>query len=166
MQKQDEYQKAAFVASDADLIGDVVLEEDSSIWFHAVLRGDHDRIYIGRGSNIQDGCILHADEGFPVEVGADVTVGHGAIVHGCKIGDGTLVGMGAIILNGAQIGRNCVIGAGTLVTQGTVVPDNMLVIGSPGKVKREVTETEIRENLKNTMDYVKLGREYREKEKR
>lgn len=166
MYREGMYEQAAFIAQDADLIGNVVLEEDSSIWFHAVLRGDHDKIHIGKGSNIQDGCVLHADEGFPVEVGTDVTVGHGAIVHGCKIGDGTLVGMGAIILNGADIGKNCVIGAGTLVTQGMIVPDNMLVIGSPGKVKRQVTENEIRENLKNTMDYVKLGRDYRKKEKR
>ena len=166
MQKEPVDQGAAFIAPDADLMGDVVLEKDSSVWFHAVLRGDHDKICIGQGSNVQDGCILHADEGFPVEIGANVTIGHGAIVHGCRIEEGTLVGMGSIILNGAVIGKNCIIGAGTLITQGMVIPDHMVVMGSPGKVRRKATDTEIRENLKNTMDYVKLGKEYRKEGKR
>ena len=136
------------MAPSADIIGDVSLAKDSSIWYQSVVRGDHDRIVIGEGSNIQDGCVLHADEGFPAIIGNYVTVGHAAIIHGCEIGDGALIGMGAIVLNGAKIGKNAIIGAGALVTQGTVIPDGMLALGSPAKVKRAVTEEEIAENRK------------------
>lgn len=149
-----------FVAESADVVGDVQLERDSSVWYQAVIRGDHDKICVGAESNIQDGCVLHADEGFPVQIGKQVTVGHGAIIHGCEIGDGTLVGMGAIVLNGAKIGKNCVIGAGALITQGMVIPDGMMALGCPAKIRRAVTKEEIEENLKNTMDYVRLGRQY------
>lgn len=149
----------AYVASSADIIGDVSLAKDSSIWYQSVVRGDHDRIVIGEGSNIQDGCVLHADEGFPAIIGNYVTVGHAAIIHGCEIGDGALIGMGAIVLNGAKIGKNAIIGAGALVTQGTVIPDGMLALGSPAKVKRAVTEEEIAENRKNTLEYITCARE-------
>ena len=129
-----------YVAVSADIIGDVSMAEGSSVWYQSVVRGDHDRIEIGEGSNIQDGCVLHADPGFPVLIGSYVTVGHKAIIHGCEIGDGALIGMGAIVLNGAKVGKNAIVGAGALVTQGTVIPDGMLALGSPAKLRRAVTE--------------------------
>lgn len=155
------YKQAAFIAPDADLLGDVVLAEDTSIWFHAVLRGDHDRIRVDRGSNIQDGCVLHADAGFPVYIGKYVTIGHGAIVHGCEVGDGALVGMGAIVLNGAKIGKNCMVAAGALVPQNMVIPDGMLVMGTPAEIRREVSPEEIEANRKSALDYIQIGKEYK-----
>ncbi len=152
-----------YIASNATVVGDVRIGKDSSIWYQAVLRGDHDTITVGEATNIQDGCILHADPGFPVVIGNDVTVGHAAIIHGCEIGDGALIGMGAIVLNGAQIGKNAIVGAGALVTQGTVIPDGMLAVGSPAKVRREVTADEIKQNLDGALDYVKTAREQLER---
>jgi carbonic anhydrase/acetyltransferase-like protein (isoleucine patch superfamily) len=131
-----------FIAPNAAVIGDVTLHENSSVWFSCVLRGDAERIEVGAGSNIQDGAVLHADPGFPMIVGANVTVGHKAMLHGCTIGDGALVGIGAIVLNGANVGRNCLIGAGALVTEGMEIPDGSLVLGSPAKVKRQFSEQE------------------------
>ena len=125
-----------FVADSAQVIGDVVLEEGAGIWFGAVLRGDNEPILIGEGSNIQENCVLHTDMGFPLTVGKGCTIGHTAILHGCTIGDNSLVGMGATVLNGARIGNNCLIGAGALVTEGKVIPDNSLVVGSPARVVR------------------------------
>jgi carbonic anhydrase/acetyltransferase-like protein (isoleucine patch superfamily) len=133
----------AWVAPGAQLSGRVVLGPGASVWFNAVLRGDNEPITIGRGSNIQDGCVCHTDMGYPLEVGADCTVGHLAILHGCVVGDETLVGMGATVLTGAVIGRNVLIGAGALVTEGKRIPDGVLVIGRPGKVSRELTADEI-----------------------
>lgn len=158
---KDNYKKAIFIAPDADLIGDVTLEEDASIWFHAVLRGDHDSIRVGKGSNIQDGCILHSDAGFPVQIGQYVTIGHGAIIHGCEISDGALVGMGAIVLNGAKIGKDCMVAAGALVPQNMVIPDGMLVMGSPAEVRRKVKPEERDANFKNALEYIQLGKEYK-----
>ncbi len=132
-----------FIAPGAMVIGRVTLGAGASVWFNAVLRGDGERIEIGAGSNIQDGSILHTDPGMPCIVGADVTVGHRAILHGCTVGDGSLIGMGAVVLNGATIGRNCLIGANALVTEGKQIPDGSLVIGQPGKVARALTEAEI-----------------------
>ena len=149
-----------YVAPDADIVGDVELEENCNVWYQAVIRGDADRIHIGRGTNIQDGSILHVDPGFPMEIGENVTIGHGAVLHGCSIGDGSLVGMGAIVLNGAKIGKNCIVGAGALVTQGVEIPDGTMALGVPAKVKRDLREDEIRENLENAEVYVKLAREY------
>lgn len=154
-----------FVAASADIVGNVRLGRDSSVWYQAVIRGDHDWICVGEESNIQDGCVLHADEGYPVQIGAQVTVGHRAIIHGCKIGAGTLVGMGAIVLNGAKIGKNCVIGAGALVTQGMEIPDGMMALGCPAKIRRAVTKEEMEENLKNAIDYVRLSRQYAARKK-
>lgn len=128
-----------WVAPTAVVIGDVHLGEDSSVWYTTVVRADRERITIGRGSNLQDGVIVHADPGFPVEVGADVTVGHRAVLHGCRIGVGTLVGMGATVLNGAVIGAECIIGAGAVVSQGAQIPDRSLVLGVPAVVKRTLT---------------------------
>ena len=125
-----------WIAPGAHVIGDVRLGRDVGIWFGAVLRGDKEPLTIGDGSNIQEHVVIHADPGFPVRIGAGVTVGHRAIVHGCTIGDGTLIGMGATVLNGARIGSNCLIGAGALVTEGKDIPDGALVMGSPAKVVR------------------------------
>lgn len=151
---------AAFVAPDADLYGDVTAGEDTSFWFHAVVRADDASVVIGRGSNIQDNAVVHVDEGFPVHIGEDVTVGHGAIVHGCTIGDRTLIGMGSVILNGAVIGSDCVIGAGALVTGKSVIPDGSMVLGSPAVVRRPVTEEEKAASLKNARHYVEEGKKY------
>ena len=160
MYTKTEIPENVYVAPDADIVGDVELEENCNVWYQAVIRGDADRIHIGRGTNIQDGSILHVDPGFPMEIGENVTIGHGAVLHGCSIGDGSLVGMGAIILNGAKIGKNCIVGAGALVTQGVEIPDGTMALGVPAKVKRDLREDEIRENLENAEVYVKLAREY------
>jgi len=146
----------AYITKTAVIEGDVSIEENVSIWYGAVLRGDLAPIKVGKNSNVQENSVLHVDENCPVVIGENVTIGHGAIIHGCTIGDNSLIGMGAIILNGANIGKNCIIGAGALVTGNTQIPDNSLVIGSPAKVKREVTEDEIRGNLHNAEEYVKL----------
>lgn len=123
-----------YVAESAQVIGNVILEEGAGIWFGAVLRGDNESITVGKGSNIQENCVLHTDIGFPMFIGTGCTIGHAAILHGCTIGDNSLVGMGATVLNGANIGENCLIGAGALVTEGKIIPDNSLVVGSPAKV--------------------------------
>lgn len=150
--------KERYTAPSADIIGDVELDECSSVWYQAVLRGDHEKIYIGRRSNIQDGCIVHTDDGFPVRVGADVTVGHNAILHGCTVKDGALIGMGAIVLNGAVIGKNAIVGAGALITQGTEIPDNTLALGSPARVVRTLTEEEAAQNIKSAEEYVRQAK--------
>jgi len=125
-----------WIADEAVLIGDVLIEEMVSVWFGAVLRGDNERITIGAGSNVQENTVMHTDMGFPLVVGKGCTIGHKAMLHGCTIGDNTLIGMGAIVLNGARIGRDCLIGAGALVTEGKEIPDGSLVVGSPAKVVR------------------------------
>jgi carbonic anhydrase/acetyltransferase-like protein (isoleucine patch superfamily) len=132
-----------WVAESATVIGDVTLEEDASIWFGAVLRGDNEPIRIGRSSNIQDLCMLHTDPGFPLTIEAGCTIGHRAILHGCTIGEGSLVGMGATVLNGARVGRNCLVGAAALITEGKEIPDNSLVVGTPGKVVRQLADAEV-----------------------
>ena len=149
-----------FIAPGAVCMGDVALGKDCSIWYHATVRADRAPISIGNGSNIQDNCVIHVDEGFPVTIGNYVTVGHGAILHGCQVGDGSLIGMGAIILNGAKIGRNCIVAAGALVTQNTEIPDGMLAMGSPAKVIRKLSEEEIASNRKNAEEYIEEAREY------
>lgn len=131
---------SAWVAHDANLIGRIVLSAESSVWFGATLRGDNEEIRLGHGSNIQENCVLHTDMGFPLTIGANCTIGHKAMLHGCTIGDGTLIGMGATILNGAKIGRGCLIGACALITEGKEIPDFSLVMGSPGKVVRVLDE--------------------------
>ncbi|WP_028028244.1 gamma carbonic anhydrase family protein [Gemmobacter nectariphilus] len=126
----------AWVAPGAHVMGKIVLEEAASIWFGAVLRGDNEEIRIGRGSNVQENCVFHTDMGYPLTIGTNCTIGHKAMLHGCTIGDGSLVGMGATILNGARIGKGCLIGAGALITEGKEIPDGALVMGAPGKVVR------------------------------
>ena len=148
-----------YIAPGAIVLGDVTLGEDVNIWYHATVRGDRAPIAIGKGSNIQDNSVVHVDAGYPVTIGENVTVGHGAILHGCSIGDNSLVGMGAIIMNGAEIGKNCIVGAGALVTQGTRVPDNSLILGNPARVKRQLTEEEIAQNLRNAAFYVQEAKE-------
>jgi len=143
------------------VVGDVTLHEGVGIWFGAVLRGDNEPIVIGAGSNVQEGCVLHNDPGLPLTVGRDCTIGHKAILHGCTIGDGTLIGMGAVVLNGARIGKGCLIGAGALVTEGKVIPDGSLVMGAPGKIVRELDD-EARERLRaGAAKYVANMRRFR-----
>ena len=129
-----------WVAPDAAVIGNVTLAQGVSIWFGTVMRGDNEPIHIGKGSNLQEQVCCHTDPGFPLTVGEDCTIGHKAMLHGCSIGDGSLVGMGATILNGAKIGRGCLIGAGALITEGKEIPDNSLVMGAPGKVVRQLDD--------------------------
>lgn len=129
-----------WIAPDANVIGRVILEPGSSVWFGATLRGDNEPIQVGEGSNVQENCVIHTDMGYPASIGADCTIGHKAMLHGCTVGDGTLIGMGATILNGARIGKGCLIGAGALVTEGKEIPDGALVMGTPGKVVRDLDE--------------------------
>lgn len=145
---------SAKIAKQAVVIGDVTIGENSCVLYFSVLRGDDAPIRIGEATNIQENCTVHACEGYPVELGDYVTVGHNVVLHGCKIGDGSLIGMGSIVLDGAQIGKQCLIGAGSLVTKNTVIPDGSLVMGSPAKVKRELTEEEKRHLYSNSMEYV------------
>ena len=130
----------AWVAPDATLIGRVVLEEGASVWFGAVLRGDNEEVRVGIGSNVQDNAVLHTDIGYPLTIGANCTIGHRVMLHGCTVGDGSLIGMGATLLNGARIGRGCLIGAGALITEGKEIPDFSLVMGAPGRVVRALDD--------------------------
>src|SRR3990172_12554057 len=151
-----------WIAPNAIVIGSVVLENNVSIWFNCVVRGDNDVITIGENSQLQDGCVVHVDPGLPVTLGKNVSVGHMAMLHGCTIGDGTLIGIKAVILNGAKIGKNCLIGANSLIAEGKEIPDGSLVVGSPGKVVRQLTEREIKFILDAADHYVQKFRRYRE----
>lgn len=131
---------SVWIAPNASVVGNVELGRDVSIWFGAVIRGDNQRISIGEGTNIQDGAVLHSDPGFPLTIGADCTVGHRALLHGCNVGEGSLIGMGAIVLNGATIGKGCLVGAGAMVTEGKSFPDGSLILGAPAKVIRPLDE--------------------------
>lgn len=133
---------SCWIADSAQVMGNVELAEDSSVWFGTVIRGDTETIRIGRGSNIQDGSVLHADIGKPLTVGEYVTVGHKVMLHGCTIGDGTLIGIGAVVLNGARVGKGCIVGAGALVTEGKEFADGSMIIGSPAKAVRELTQAQ------------------------
>ena len=152
-----------FIAENATVIGTVVLHNQASIWFNSVLRGDSDTITIGERTNIQDASVLHADPGIPLTLGKNVSVGHQAMLHGCTIGDGSLIGIGAIILNHAIIGSGCLIGAGALIPEGKTFPDGVLVVGSPGKIVRELTREEKNGLLENAEIYVRRSKLYREK---
>jgi carbonic anhydrase/acetyltransferase-like protein (isoleucine patch superfamily) len=149
-----------FIAPSADVIGAVTLENNVSIWFGAVLRGDIEPIFIGENSNVQDGAVLHTDLGAPLTVGRNVTVGHKAVLHGCTVGEGCLIGINSVVLSRAVIGRNCLIGANALVTEGKIIPDNSLVLGSPGKVARLLDDEEIAAMHANTAHYVENLRRY------
>lgn len=150
-----------WIAPGAVVVGQVRLAADASVWFHAVIHGDNDRIDIGPQSNIQEGAVLHADPGAPLTLGRGVTVGHQAMLHGCTIGDYSLIGINAVILNGAKIGRHCLIGANTLITEGKVIPDHCVVFGSPARVIREVSEAQRLEMIATSANYVRRAREYR-----
>ena len=146
--------KGSWVAQNATLIGKVIIKKDANIWFNVVLRGDIEPIIIGERSNVQDGSVFHTDPGCPLIVGKNVTIGHMAMLHGCTIDDETLIGIGSTILNKTKIGKNCIIGANTLITENKVIPDRSLVLGSPGKVIRKVTDKEIEEIKVNAEHYV------------
>ena len=150
----------AWVAPNATLIGDVRLGDNASIWWNAVLRGDNDTISIGANSNIQDGSVLHADEGVPLTVGANVTVGHLVMLHGCTIGEQSLIGIKSVILNNAVIGRHCIIGANSLIPEGKEIPERSLVMGSPGKVVRQLSDEEVARLLLAAQGYVANARRY------
>lgn len=150
-----------FVAPNATVVGDVVLGDDVSVWFGAVLRGDVERLTVGAGSNVQDNSVLHADPGAPLVLGAGVTVGHMVMLHGCHVGDHSLVGIGAVVMNHARIGANCLVGARSLVTEGKSFPDGVLIIGSPARVIRELTATEIAGLRASAERYVQRAAEYR-----
>ncbi|WP_456371599.1 gamma carbonic anhydrase family protein [Methanocaldococcus sp.] len=150
--------KTAKIAKTAVIVGDVTIGEYSSVWYNAVIRGDLEKIIIGNYSNIQDCCVIHCSKGFPVRIGDYVSIGHGAVVHGCIIEDNVLVGMNATILNGAKIGENCIIGANALVTQNKEIPPNSLVLGVPGRVVRTLTDEEIKSIKENALRYVELSK--------
>jgi carbonic anhydrase/acetyltransferase-like protein (isoleucine patch superfamily) len=146
---------AYWIAPSADVMGRVRLLKDASVWFGAVLRGDNEWLTIGEGSNVQDGCVLHSDMGVPLTVGRDCTIGHRAILHGCTIGDNSLIGMGATVLNHAMIGKNCLIGAGALIPERKVIPNNSLVVGAPGKVIRTLDDDAVAGLTKAAQGYVR-----------
>lgn len=152
---------AFWVAPNAVLIGKVKLEEDASVWFGAVLRGDNELITVGARSNVQDGCVLHTDPGFPLEIGSDCTIGHMVMLHGCTIGRGSLIGIGSIILNGAKIGDECVIGANTLIPENKEIPPRSMVVGSPGKVIRELNDEDIVRFQRGSSRYVANWRRFK-----
>ena len=142
-----------WVAPNATIIGDVTLEKNSSVWFNAVIRGDNEHIHVGEGSNFQVVSVLHTDPGCPLRIGKDVTIGHIVMLHGCTIGDNSLIGIGAVILNNAKIGKNCIIGAKALITENKEIPDNSLVVGAPGRVVRKLTDDEIGKITENAKHY-------------
>jgi carbonic anhydrase/acetyltransferase-like protein (isoleucine patch superfamily) len=150
-----------YIAPDASVIGSVVLENDVSIWFQVVIRAENDRITIGEGCNIQDGSVLHVDPGYPMTLGKSVSVGHKVMLHGCTIGDGSLIGINSVIMNGARIGRGTLIGANTLVAEGKEIPDGVLVLGSPGKIVRELKPEERDHLLKVARGYIDRSRFYK-----
>jgi len=150
-----------WIAPNATVVGSVVLENNASIWFNAVVRSDNDVITIGENSQVQDGSVLHADPGFPLTLGKNVSIGHMVMLHGCTIGDGTLVGIKSVIMNGAVIGKNCLIGANTLVAEGKSIPDGSLVLGSPGKVVRQLSAEEIARVNETADHYVQNFKRYR-----
>lgn len=150
-----------FIAENATVIGNVCLKANSSVWFNSVLRGDNELIEVGEGSNIQDGCVLHTDPGFPMTIGKGVTVGHKVMLHGCTIGENSLIGIGSTVLNGAVIGNNCLVGANSLVTEGKSFPDGSLILGAPAKVVRQLTDEEISGMTEAASHYVENAARFR-----
>lgn len=159
--KTPKIDETVYIADGATVIGDVTLSKDASVWTGAVLRGDNDWVKIGAGTNMQEGAVLHADPGYPLLVGANVTIGHQAMLHGCTVGDGALIGIQAVVLNGAIIGKNCLVGAGALVTEGKIFPDNTLIIGSPARVLKQISAEQLKIMQRDTADYVDRARRYR-----
>ncbi|WP_312642280.1 gamma carbonic anhydrase family protein [Hydrogenoanaerobacterium sp.] len=160
--KKPTIDESSLILQGAVVTGDVTIGRGCSVWYNAVLRGDIAPIVVGEGSNVQDCSVLHVDHSNPIIVGKGVTIGHGAILHGCEIGDNSLIGMGAIVLNGVKIGKDCMVGAGALVTQGTQVPDGSLILGNPAKVKRPLTQEEIEHNKTNAAEYLHLIPQYKQ----
>lgn len=150
----------AFIAPNATIIGDVEIHQNASVWFNVVIRADNDRIVIGEDSNVQDGSVLHIDPGFPLLIGKGVTIGHKVMLHGCSIGDNSLIGINAVVLNGAKIGSNCLIGANALIPENMVVPDGSMVLGSPGRIKRELAPPQILMLQASAHHYVQNGLRY------
>jgi len=161
-----EIDASAYVAESASVIGKVTLGPNASVWFGATLRGDNERITIGANSNVQEGTVMHTDPGHPLDVGANVTIGHQAMLHGCTIGDGSLVGIQAVILNGARIGKGCLVGAGALVTEGKAFPDGSLILGSPAKVVRQLSAEDRERLLSSAENYAARGQRYKAELKR
>lgn len=157
---------SAYVAESASVIGQVDIGPDASIWFGVTIRGDNERITIGANSNIQEGSVMHTDMGYPLTLGEGVTVGHQAMLHGCSVGDGSLIGIQAVILNGARIGKGCLVGAGALVTEGKQFPDHSLIIGSPAKAVRTLTEEDLARLQGNAANYVARGQLFKAELKR
>ena len=155
--------EGSWVADGASVIGSVTLERNASVWFNCVLRGDNDDLIVGENSNVQDGSVLHTDAGIKLRIGRDCTIGHLVMLHGCEIGDNTLIGIKSVILNRARIGKNCIVGANSLVTEGKVFPDNSMILGAPAKVVRELTPQEVQINTLMARHYVDNARRYREK---
>lgn len=153
--------ETAWIADSAQVMGQVRVDRDASIWFGAVLRGDTELLHLGAGSNIQDASVLHADAGFPVLIGERVTVGHKVMLHGCTIGDGSLIGIGAIVLNGARIGKNCLVGAGALVTEGKAFPDGSMILGSPARVVRQLSAEQVAMLQHGAEHYMANARRFR-----
>lgn len=149
-----------FIAPSADVMGQVILEAQASVWFNAVIRGDNDIIHIGPRCNIQDGSVLHVDPGFPMTLAAGVSIGHKVMLHGCTIGENTLIGINSVILNGARIGRNCIIGANTLIAEGKEIPDGSLVLGSPGRVKRSLGAEDLEMLARISASYVDRAKQF------
>lgn len=158
---QPQLHEDTWVAPDANLIGKVVLEAGSSVWFGCTLRADHEEIRICEGANVQENVVMHIDVGFPLTVGKNCTIGHKVMLHGCTIGENSLIGMGATVLNGAKIGKNCLIGAGALITENKVIPDNSLVMGAPGKVIREISEEQAEKLTWSALHYQENMRRFR-----
>ena len=156
-----EIDSSAYITDSAIIIGKVKIDAKASVWFGTVIRGDNELIHIGENSNLQESCTLHTDPGFPLTVGKNVTVGHQAMLHGCSVGEGSLIGIQAVILNGAKIGKNCLVGAGALVTEGKEFPDNSLIVGSPAKVIRILDDAAIQKMHANTNNYVQRGQAYK-----
>jgi len=151
---------SAYVADSANIIGKADIQANASIWFDVTIRGDNETITVGENSNVQEGCILHTDPGYPLTIGKNVTVGHQAMLHGCTIADGSLIGIQAVILNGAKIGRNCLVGAGALVTEGKVFPDGALIVGAPARAKRTLDEAAVAGLARAAAAYVDKGRRF------
>ncbi|MCK6625049.1 MAG: gamma carbonic anhydrase family protein [Anaerolineae bacterium] len=158
--RPEQIHPTAFIAPGVVIVGDVTLDEECSVWFNATLRGDTTPLTIGPRTNIQEGCIFHADPGFPVIVGAGATIGHGAVIHGAQVGDNTLIGIRSVLLNGVVVGENCIVGACALLTQGKEFPPGSLIIGAPAKVVRELTPAEIEGNRRAAEEYVKRSRAF------
>ena len=156
-----EVHESAWVADNAQVMGAVKLAADASVWFGCTVRGDTETIEIGEGSNIQDGTVMHADHGMPLKVGKHVTVGHMVMLHGCTIGDESLIGIGAVVLNGAKIGRNCLVGAGSLVTEGKEFPDGSMIMGTPAKVVRQLTPEQMEGLRESARRYIENGQRYK-----